>query len=474
MSLLSTKAVLKEIEYMQEHSDSVDELLGRISGLLEINYGDKEGILRLNEAEEYNKVTEHLRLEVFDIDRFVKVNDCKCVTNPRAFIRPGIPSDDGLLSNEIFGLTMDERSGVFGYIDLHGYFIDPSCYKAWVRINPRIKDIVHGTKRFKVDKKGQLVEDPEGNTGIVWLKSICDQLKFEKKDSITRDISRQYVEMNRNNMWINKYIVIPPFYRDKNTQSTDRSVGLGGVNKLYSNLIIATNALKETQDYLFNPEDAMYARVQEYILNIYNWFCGNTDKTIKTDMGTGLSGKFGLIQGAALSKTANYTSRLVISAPELKVERPEDMMVNFDKSAIPISTCLADFKDFIIFNAKRFFENEFMGKTNYPVFANKEQTKIEYYELDDPMIEFSDERIKHEMDRFLHGYNNRFVPIEAPLKDAPRKFYMGFSGIPNNNPEAIFHRYLTWLDVFFIAAHQSVKDKQVLITRFPINLKSVA
>ena len=472
MALLSTESVLKEIEYAQEHSSDYEELLGRISSLLECNYGDKNGFLRLNEAEEYNKVIEHLRLEVFDIDKFVKVNDCKCVTNPRAFIRPGIPSNDGLLSNEIFGLTMDERSGIFGYIDLHGYFIDPSCYKAWCRINPKIKSIVHGEKRFKVDKKGQLVEDPEGETGIKWLKSICDQLKFEKKDSITRDISRQYVEMNRHNMWIDKYIVIPPFYRDKNT-TTDRSVGLGGVNKLYSNLIIASNALKETQDYLLNPEDSMYARVQEYILNIYNWFCGNADKTIKTDMGTGLSGKFGLVQAAALSKTANYTSRLVISAPELKVERPEDMMVTFEKSAIPIATCLADFKDFIIFNVKRFFENEFMGKTNWAVY-NKDYTKLDYYELDDPLIEFSDERIKHEMDRFLHGYNNRFVPIPVPLKNAPKQYHLQFAGVPNNNPESVFHRDLTWLDVFFIAAHQSVKDKQVLITRFPINLESVA
>ena len=37
-------------------------------------------------------------------------------------------------------------------------------------------------------------------------------------------------------MWINKYIVIPPFYRDKHTSSNSRAtVGLGGVNKLYTN-----------------------------------------------------------------------------------------------------------------------------------------------------------------------------------------------------------------------------------------------
>ena len=49
---------------------------------------------------------------------------------------------------------------------------------------------------------------------------------------------------------------------------------------------------------------------------------------------------------------------------------------------------------------------------------------------------------------------------------------MKFDGV---NPESVYNRRLTWLDVFFIATYEAVKDKQVLITRFPINLiESVA
>ena len=473
MAILSTENILRELAARQDLSESFEEFLQEASSLLEVALNDGyENITSVNEAE-YDKITKHLRLEILDVEKFVKVNDVKCVTNPRAFVRDGIASDDGLLSNTIFGVGTEERAGTYGYIDLHGKFIDPSCYKAWIRLDKNIRNVVHGNGFYRIDERGQIVEDPAGKTGIKWLYSVRDKIKFEKKDSITKDISRQYLEQNKDNMWISKYIVIPPFYRDKNTSSgSSRTVGLGGVNKLYSDLIISTNALLETQDFLFDPSDAMNARVQEILLNIYDWFCGNANANIKTDMGKGLSGKFGLVQSAALSKTSNFTSRLVISACELKVENPEDMMVNFEKSAVPISACMADFRDFIVYHVKRFFENEFIGKTAFPVW--NENGKATYVELEDPMIAFSDEVIKHEMERFLHGYNNRFVPVRVPtINTKPGKVYfMKFDG---ESPESVYNRRLTWLDVFFIATVEAVKDKQVLITRFPINLiESVA
>ena len=78
------------------------------------------------------------------------------------------------------------------------------------------------------------------------------------------------------------------------------------------------------------------------------------------------------------------------------------------------------------------------------------------------------------MDRFLHGYNNRFVPIEVPVEGTNEIFYMQFKGrginpsdtVDKSNP--LTQRRLTWCDVFYIACVESVKDKHVLITRFPI------
>ena len=66
----------------------------------------------------------YLELETLDIEKFIKANKLKEVTNPIFFERPGVTSTDGLLSNEIFGITKNERSNIFAYIDLGKCFIE--------------------------------------------------------------------------------------------------------------------------------------------------------------------------------------------------------------------------------------------------------------------------------------------------------------------------------------------------------------
>ena len=430
----------------------------------------------------YNKVTQHIRFEILDIDRFVKVNDCKCVTNPRAFDRGTQPSSDGLLSNEIFGVTDLERSGTFAYIDLHGWFIDPSCYKTWIRLDPNVRNCVHGIGTYSLDKDGYITEDDKGETGINFIKKNIRKIQFKPSKSVKRDLSISYLEKNRDRMFINKFLVIPPYYRDKNT-SNSRAVGLGGINKLYTNLMVAANALQTTQDFLFDASDAMNGRVQEAMLNIYDWFIGNNNPNISTDLGIGISGKFGVMNRANLAKTSNFASRLVISAAEVKAERVEDVMVNLDYSAIPLASIMAEFRDFIMFQVRHFFDNEFVGKETYPLIDSK--GKVKYVVVEDPEINFSDDRIKLEMDRFVHGYNNRFVPVEIPVEGIREKYYMRFIGtgvspesvvrtpegeyVNTENPESIVNRKMTWCDIFYQAAVEATKDKHVLITRFPVD-----
>lgn len=473
--LLSTENALNELEVRSELNPmDITEYINEANDIL----NDQP----LTEAQ-YNKVTEHLRLDILDVEEFVKVNNCQQVDDPRAFQGPGIPSSRGLLSNDIFGTTMEERAGIYAYIDLHGWFMDPSCYKSWIRIDKNVKNCVHGIGYYSLDKNGYLVEDPKGETGIDFLHKNIDKIKFKTSESVRRDISVKYLDSNRDRIFIKKYIVIPPFYRDMNT-SNDRSVGLSGINKLYNNLIISTNALESTQDYMFDASNSMKGRVQEIILAIYDWFAGNKNDSIdENGVGAGLSGKLGIIRRTGMSKTSNFSSRLVITAPELKAERPNNMKVDFDHSAIPLYSIMAEFRDFVIFNVRKFFENEFRGRETYPVMDLN--GNIKYMIPDDPEITFSDDRIKSEMDRFIHGYTNRFIEVEIPMKETKQKYCMQFSGrnfsasdykmdedgtIKNTKiAETPINRPLTWCDIFYMAAVEATRNKQVLITRFPID-----
>ena len=169
MSILSIDNIVRELEIMQESAYDILDFIDETNDYLNNAYLTEE---------EYMKVTNRLKLDILDVERFVSVNDCKQVSDPRAFNSGNIPSPRGLLSNEIFGFTMEERSSIFGYIDLHGWFIDPSCYKTWTRLDKAVKNIVHGVKYYTISPKGEFIEDEEnGETGIDFLRKNINRIK---------------------------------------------------------------------------------------------------------------------------------------------------------------------------------------------------------------------------------------------------------------------------------------------------------
>lgn len=419
---------------------------------------------------EYNNAVDHLKLEVMDIDRYIKANNWKEITNPNFFVKVGVPTSDGLLSNEIFGITQKDRSEIYAYIRLNGTFMDPSCYKVWKTIDRRIKSIVQGTQTYIINDKGDFEESPDGETGIDFLKKNFDKIKIKSTESRKRDLKIRYLEHNykKGRMFIDKYIVIPPYYRDVNTSGAH--VGVGEVNRLYSNLLRSASSLKETQDYGLPRNDVINANIQETLLVLYDWFCGNNNTGIKEE-GTGISGKFGIMRRANLSKTSDYSSRLVISAPELKVESIDNLMVTLDRSAVPLAAVVADFYPFMMFHIRRFFENQLIGVSSIAA-VNYKTKKIEYIQLDDSMSLFTDDVIKKELKRFLHSYNDRFRPVVITTNGT--EYEMQFKGMGpderyNKQSESIYNRSLTWTDVIYMAAVEATKDKKIILTRYPID-----
>lgn len=413
----------------------------------------------------------HLKTEVLDVESFIKANNVQEITDPIFFIKNGVPTPEGLLSNEIFGITKEERSNIFGYIDLYDWFLHPLAYIEWSRMDSRIKDIVFGTKKFIINDKGDFEEDPNGKCGIKFLKDNFSKIKIKSTESAKRDSKIKFLKNNEKDIFIKKYIVIPAYYRDVNSTDGGR-VGVGELNKYYSSLIIAVRSLKETQEYGFSMSDMTKGRIQETLVNIYNYLCGTGSE--KTD-GVGLSKKHGVIRTSVMSKTSDNGTRLVISAPTIKAENVEDLMVDTDHCALPLASALVNFKPFIIFNVKRFFENEFSNNPTHTV-INKKTGEITSVEIKNPEMVFSDEEIEKQMNKFIHGYSKRLTPVEVPLANG-NTAYATFKGQLytkkqiENDParNTLLTRKLTWCDVFYIAAVEATKDKCVLITRFPMD-----
>lgn len=455
--------VLIEYGYLQD-SDPIDRFFESID--------QDPDWTRLDEATYQDRANNAvLQLEVLDVPLYIKQNELKEITNPTFFSPSGAPTSDGLLSNEIFGMTQKERSGIFAYIDLGEYFIDPSCWKTLTKLDSKFKGIINGINKYIITPDGELVEDETGNTGIKWLKQNFGKIKLKKTDSRTRDMRIKYImhNYNKGRMFINKYIVIPPYYRDVNT--TGKHTGVGQINTFYVNLLTAARALKENNDYGLSMADTTCYRIQNTLKAIYDWFCGNSNSDIK-DKGSGLGGKFGLIR-ANMGYTSDYSSRLVLSAPNLNTNSVDDLMVTIDKSAIPLAAVAADFYPFMMFHIRKFFENELQNATSYEfVNDNGEQVSIELAE--DPMAYFNDDMIKDHLKKFVYSHDTRFIPVELPTKNTDHVYYMTFKGKrwdsvkdAELSSEPTLQRPLTWVDVIYVAAIRATDGKQISFTRYP-------
>jgi len=430
-------------------------------------------------------------VEDLDIEKFCKVNDCKPITNPVTFIKGGKPTPDGLLSEQIFGITHAERYGIYAYIDLNGWFLQPLAYKRLCRLNAKAKAVIYGTQTFSI-KSGELVEDPNGDTGIKWLKANFDKIKWSNSDSDIAKTSMQYLKNleKKGTLWIKKYPVIPPGYRDVTV--TTKGISIGELNQLYQRLLMHTNALKQAHEYGLSMMTNTEGLIQEQMASIFNWF-GNGTTIGRDTTSNNLPGKTGIIRRSIMSKTTDYSCRSVITAPNNKVEDLDDIMVDMDHAAIPLAIAITCFKPFILFWLKRFFENQFAGKNVYTVHiydkGYKNHVKDVNVMLKDYQSVFSDAELEKQIDRFAKGRYNRLIPVPVPIEDKYLKSkdlkgitpYLYFTGhkvkgneldqARNTNFEfnELIRRPLTWCDLFYMAAVDMTEDKSVLITRFPMD-----
>lgn len=122
-----------------------------------------------------------MKMDVFNINDFVKDNKVEQVSNPSYFLFKGRPTPDGLFSEEIFGMTEDERKVTFGYIDLNGHFIHPLFFSLMQTRMGSMRDLLSGKKYAIIEnKKIMMVPDdyPGAETGIEFLFENFDKIDW--------------------------------------------------------------------------------------------------------------------------------------------------------------------------------------------------------------------------------------------------------------------------------------------------------
>ena len=126
-----------------------------------------------------------MQVWLLDIDKFVAINGLNPVTNSVSFERGMIPTEDGLFSTKLFGMSVTERKATYAYIDLKKHFLNPKVYITLKSLNRNFEHLIYGTKNFRIED-GMLVVDPAGDTGIDFLYKNWDKINFKKNDSNKR------------------------------------------------------------------------------------------------------------------------------------------------------------------------------------------------------------------------------------------------------------------------------------------------
>lgn len=405
-------------------------------------------------------------------DKIIEDNGLKCVSNPVNFanVGSGITTPDGLFSEEIFGYTQTERNMNHGYIDLHHEFFHPYVFEILCMLHSKIKDVcAYGGERAYAIEDGKFVEikdetDPRydtNNSGLEFVIKNVAKLKYEKNGSRTHDDNVDFImSLSKKEMLITKYLVIPRSYRDFSSNGTMTSID--PINKKYGRLISLCNSLTSGIAG-YASHKTMYI-IQEELVSLRT----HGQKLIEK--------KEGFLHKSVLGRNTSFGTRGVISVPSLiGCDYPEDCQVNMITSGLPLSMCVEAGYPFVIKWLMDWVEQNLHGgpmviyepSPDNPKLGIQKEVRVKNH-----IDIFDNKYLKKRLEMFVRGYGGRWEPIKLELEDGGYT-YAVFTGRGNashpDSPEAatIVNRPLTWCDLIYMAAEETLADKHVYCTRYP-------
>ena len=406
-------------------------------------------------------------------DKIIMNSNLKPVTDPISHGSGGIPTDGGLFSELIFGRDADSRRKQFAYIDLHETFFHPYVYEILKTLMPkRFDKCAHGGGSWRINDNGELIEvkkdDPEyneDNAGIAWLIENYHKLSFVESGSMVRSDRIKLLEsLSDEEVFITKWIVVPIVYRDIDKNSSIHK--LPELNNHYNSIIQYANSLRDSTFSFFNNQ--IRYNLQQELVTIRKYGQSLIEK------------KHGFFHKAILGKSIDRGSRDVISVAVMNnLQRPEDNPIDIFHSGIPLAKCLILGYDFILRYCIQFFADNFRNVSEYPVYdlVNGEYKIVGSIKLKNQIERFSSDYIKKKINRFKNSHGTRFELITLETVDG-REIPMHLSGqfAPLSQTKAlsstIINRPMTWTDLFYLAAENTLSDKYVYITRFPVTSHS--
>lgn len=401
-----------------------------------------------------------LWLNLMNVDDFIKVyNITTPVTNP-IMLSNGVPTSNGILSYEIFGTSQEDRKNRFSYIDLHGHYMNPMAALKLGSYDRKLYDCLFSNGKYRLEKDGTLVKDDEGQSGPEFLYSIWNKVKVKEKSTIITKEVEEFYSADRDDLFITKFPVIPPFTRDINTHTNSSSKSTALINSMYNSIISYTISINQYTDTFTNMTYVTQSRVQQLLVDVY--------KHLMVEKLKGQPAKFGMISRYMMGKDVRFAARLVISAPILHKNSLEEVQVKFGYATVPLTYVLSCFYPFIVYEMKRFFDANFIegGKVPVVVSADQKDITVQQFEFSES---FDEVYITKLINRFVNSPSSRFDKVMSPPTINDGKSYPMVLVGKYLKDNTTIQRTMTITDLMYIVATEAVKDKHVYVTRYPLD-----
>ena len=387
-----------------------------------------------------------MELDVLRLNDFIEINKNKEVTSPFILAADGNPDTDGIFSYEIFGrVGSEERKLNFGYVDLKRKFIHPFIYNSIYQMYRNLPSIINGERYVVLDVKGVITtvnpdENENAETGIEFFINNWDKINWTsdaenkaraKKESI-------FATMDKNEIFIDKWLIIPALYRDINLHNTGKGkIDMDEINALYIKLINYASS----ESITFATSYLTQSNLQNVLVDIHNLL---TKKP---------SGKNGIIHNGIMGKTIDYSVVSVISAPKFNNQDTNSLQIPFNYIGIPLYTLCAMFFPLVVKNLEDIFY-DIMHSTEITFHGN-------VLDVNEDVTETLDSEA---LNKLVKSY------VKDKTKETRTQRFT-LSGDNNGNYkkfEELLGRPFTITDLLYRAVSDVIYNKHVLATRYPI------
>jgi DNA-directed RNA polymerase beta' subunit len=313
-----------------------------------------------------------------------------------------------------------------------------------IKMNRNFSSVILGDKFFSINANGDLVEDVNGETGIDFLYENFDKINFADDEKDKKSFNRRnkvsiLKQLGREKVFVNKWLIIPPFYRDIDLSSKD-IISADELSTMYKKLIGITNTINPSGITDFLTGNITEYKVQALLNEIYIYL---TSK---------LSKKTGIIQKNLLGKSVDYAVRAVISGPKLNSNTHTDLEVPYGYVGIPLHLLTIAFFPFVLSELERFF----IDFKNDRLVVTSSGQEIEV--IDDTISSLSSKSFERLINFYSRSHEGRATPV---------KILTATGETPIQLFKDQLNRDFTITDLLYIILSEIIKDKHVYLTRYP-------